>query len=183
MSRDFWASMANAYVADSAIDLHLKGRKLTDAGSVRALTDAGRAANAVQLPLAAGTRVSFLANLGSVLTYADCPEGDLGGTVVTVRSADGHVTGDDHRAYVLFDDDRLRAIEAEHLKLVPGKVAKGFRRRYADMGDLSSFFSVSASRDDELIHKATKDLWSFQKDGDSYVLARLFNDDGKPLKV
>lgn len=183
MSQDFWASMSEAFVADSAIDLHLKGRRLSDVSPMRALTDSGRAKNALQLPLPAGTRVAFVANIGSVLTYADCPDADLTGTVVTVRSADGHVTGDEHRAFVLFDDDRLRAIEAGHLRLAAGKVAKGFRRRYADLGDLTNFFSVTASRDDELIHKATKDLWSFQRDGDSYVIARLFNDDGKPLKA
>lgn len=183
MSRDFWADMSEAYVVESAIDTHLKGRKLTDDGPMRALTDAGRSKAGLQLPVRAGTRVSFIANLGSVLTYADCPEPDMAGTVVTLRTAEGHATGDERRAFVLFDDDRLRAIEAEHLRLVPGKVAKGFQRVCSGLGDLTGFFSVNANRSDELVHKATKDLWSFKRDGDQYVIARLFNDEGRPLKV
>jgi len=41
---------------------------------------------------------------------------------------------------------------------------------------------VTGSRD-ELVHKATKDLWSFREDGGQFVIERLFNDSGDPLKV
>ena len=40
-----------------------------------------------------------------------------------------------------------------------------------------------AGRVEELVHKATKDLWSFKKDGDNYVIERLFDESGNPLKV
>lgn len=185
MPKDFWAEMADMHVIDTAIDTHLTGKKLGGPGmsALQALTDAGRAANGLRLPLKAGTRVKFIANLGSVLTYADLPGDGMAGTVVTARTSEGHATGDDKRAFILFDDERLRAIQPEHLRMATGeKQAGGFSRTYASLGDLTSFFSVNASRDDELVHKATKDLWSFRRDGGQYVIERLFDENGKPLK-
>jgi hypothetical protein len=51
------------------------------------------------------------------------------------------------------------------------------------LGDLTQFFSSSRTASDTLIHKATKDLWSLKKDGSDYVIERLFDDSGSPLKV
>ena len=53
--------------------------------------------------------------------------------------------------------------------------------RVASLGDLTSFLKVAEGK---LVHKSTKDLWAFQKDADgSLVVARLFDEDGNPLKV
>jgi len=49
---------------------------------------------------------------------------------------------------------------------------------------VSAFFTpASSGNNDELVHKATKDLWSFHQDGDNYVIERLFDETGEPLKV
>ena len=39
------------------------------------------------------------------------------------------------------------------------------------------------SNDEELVHKATDDLWSFSKGDDGYVISRLFDETGDPLKA
>jgi len=152
--------------------------------SVAGLTDSGRAANALPLPVEAGTRVRFTTNVGSILTYNDFPPRGVEGTVVKVRTAQGDTTSQDERVFVLWDDGPLRAIHAEHLRRGRGlnKVGNSVRMMVADLGDLSSFFTAAAGGDD-LVHKATKDLWSLRKEGESFVVERLFTDDGNPLKV
>ena len=63
------------------------------------------------------------------------------------------------------------------------KVASSFTRRVANLGDLSGFLRWG-SDDNELVHKATRDLWSFETtDGGDFVISRLFDDSGAPLKV
>jgi hypothetical protein len=47
------------------------------------------------------------------------------------------------------------------------------------MGDLTGFFRGDNT---DLVHKATQDLWSFRKDGDQYVIERMFDGNGEPLK-
>ena len=52
--------------------------------------------------------------------------------------------------------------------------------RCASLGDLTEFLKVAEGK---LIHKSTKDLWSFQKDADGmFVVTRLFDDSGEPLR-
>ena len=180
--------MQDAFVVESSIDTVLQDRTLGDGGtqSVRALTDAMRLSKALPLPQEAGTRVRFIANLGSVLTYDDIPGCGVEGTVVTVKSADGNVTHHEGRALVLWDDGKFRPILAEHLRLssVAVKTASSYRMVVADLGDISSMFVTAGSGKDadELVHKATKDLWAVRKDGKKFVIERLFDDTGKPLK-
>ncbi len=53
--------------------------------------------------------------------------------------------------------------------------------RLASLGDLSQFLKTA---DGKLVHKSTKDLWSFKKDADGgLLLERLFDSNGKPLKI
>jgi len=170
------------------IDDVLQGRSLVGAENtaLQALTQKSREANALQLPVKAGTRVQFEANLGSVLAYKDCPGDKMGGTVITVRSADGDLTAFDERVHVMWDDGQFRAINAEHLRLstVKTKQASAVRIGYfSGMGDLSSFFEQAKVGSNDLIHKATKDLWSFRDEGEgNYVIERLFDEAGGPLK-
>lgn len=150
--------------------------------SMRALTDKARASSALPLPVNAGTRVAFKVNLGSVLTYPDVPHPACEGTVITVKTATGPATHQGSDVFVLWDDSKFRVIRAEHLK--PGtsrKTATSFRMVVSDLGDISSMF-INASSGDDLIHKATQDLWSVKKDGGSFVIERLFDNSGKPLK-
>ena len=51
----------------------------------------------------------------------------------------------------------------------------------ASLGDLTNFLRVA---NNTLIHKATKDLWSFEKDADGkFTVERLYDDNGNPLKL
>lgn len=62
---------------------------------------------------------------------------------------------------------------------VPVKKAK--RIRVSSVGDLTQFLKVAEGT---LIHKSTKDLWSFKKDADgSIVVERMFDSSGNPLKA
>ena len=70
------------------------------------------------------------------------------------------------------------------------KRANNVRRVVADLGDLSNFFApvgmvlgASALGSDDLVHKATNDLWSFRQEGESYVIERLFDGEGTPLQA
>ena len=178
--------MQDAFVVASSIDDVLQEKTIDgpQTASIRNLTDKMRAANALPIPQEAGTRVRFVANLGSILTYPEVPGDGLIGTVVTVKTADGNVTSHEGKVFVLWDDGKFRPIFAEHLRFAktPNKQASSFRRVVADLGDLSGFFMQASSRD-ELVHKSTKDLWAVKKNGDGYVIERLFNEDGEPLKV
>lgn len=186
-----WTDMTftkEATVLDMVLqgDTTLQGRELGGRhfNSMQSLTDKGRSAAALDLPQEAGTRVRFVANLGSVLSYDDIPDPKIGGTIVTVKTANGPRTDWEGRVFVSWDDGKFRPILAEHLRLAgpSRKHANTVRMVVANLGDISGLF-VTASRGDELIHRATKDLWSFKRKGDNYVIERLFDDTGKPLKV
>jgi hypothetical protein len=195
MSDDFWGDMQTAFVRESAMDKLLddvpmegtpfEGEHYT---SVRELADTQRRKHALLLPVEAGARVRFVANLGSVLTYPDVPDEAVEGTVVTVRTAGGDRTSLDGRVFISWDDGKFRSILAEHLR--PSrrnrKQARSVRIVTSNIGDISSMFVPVAGgggRSDDLVHKATKDLWSFRQEGDQYVIERLFKEDGAPLKV
>lgn len=152
--------------------------------SMSMLTDKGRSASAIQLPQVAGTRVRFVANIGSVLTYDNVPDPSITGMVVTVKTADGPVTDQGGRVFVAWDDGVFRPIFAEHLRLAgpSQRRSSNVRMVVGSLGDISSMFTAN-SREGELIHRSTKDLWAVKKDGGNFVIERLFNDEGKPLKV
>lgn len=169
----------------SSLDAHLDAREAEMAGKgLRVLTDQGRAAAALPTPVLAGTRVSFIVNLGSVLSYPDPPAADAEGTVVMVRTAEGDQTGMDDFVFVKFDDGKFIAAHREHLRRArKNKTASTFARRVSSLGDLSGFLRWGGE-EDELVHKATRDLWSFQQTGEGdYIISRLFDDTGEPLKV
>lgn len=180
---DFWDDMIGGYVPriNEAIDNHLSERKLADVRttSLQALTDKGREAASIPLPVPEGTRVSFLVNVGSVLTYADPPaEGTLG-TVVGVHTSLGHKTSHEDMVFVRWDGNSdVMPVDKRHLRVD--------QMRVASLGDLSDFFTViggSTEKEGELIHKSTDDMWSFHQDGDSWVINRLFEDSDGPLKA
>lgn len=180
---------ANRQIVEAAVEARLSGRSMNEGSfkSVRALTDSGRAAAALQLPVEAGTRVQFAANVGSILSYENPPAPNASGIVVAVRSASGMVTDYGGRVFVRWDDNVIRPIATEHLRRATGRVrtttaAMLNRIRVASLGDLSGFLRV-AGTDDTLVHKATRDLWSVKRDGSEYVIERLFSDTGAPLKV
>ena len=153
---------------------------------MRGLTDKDRAANALGLPPEVGVRVEFQSNIGSVMSYADPPNDKTGGTVVLVRTGNGDTTHLDGMVFVQFDDGKFQPTRAEHLHLASGgsKKANVVSMRVADLGDLTNFFSGSSSSSpNELVHKSTKDLWAVREDGEGFVIERLFQETGDPLKV
>jgi hypothetical protein len=170
-----------------AIDHVLQGRTIGGSQStmLQALTDQARAANALQLPVTAGTRVSFAHNVGAVLSYADIPNQGIEGTVVTVRSADGDVTASDAGVHVMWDDGVFRAISADHLRVAKNskKQARTVRMSFIEFGGIADLFEMTKVGSTDLVHKATKDLWSFSEKDGQFVIERLFSEDGNPLKV
>lgn len=172
----FWEN-GGFYVPSAAgsLDAHLSGDS-----TVR---DYARGRTASTGPIASGTRVAFDGKLSSMLAYSDCPERGETGTVVMVRTAMGDATEQDGVVFVKLDSGRLMGIHRAHLLLAPtsSRRANAYRMTVA-MGDLTDFMK-SAGGGDELIHKATKDLWKLSKQGDDYVIERLFDETGKPLKV
>jgi hypothetical protein len=148
--------------------------------SVRELTDTVRKAKAIRLPVEAGTRVMFAGGLGAYLGYDDAPaEGTLG-TVISVKSATGNITAHDGRVFVEWDGGGARSIHADHLRLAPNTSAKTANSiRVSSLGDLTDFLKVA---NNALIHKSTRDLWSLKQDASGFVIERLFDDAGDPLK-
>lgn len=175
------------FAVESAIDQILQSRNLEDdqTRSMRELTDKGRAANALPFPVQAGTRVRFVVNLGSVLSYDNVPGDGVEGTVILVKSAEGKVTSSGERVFVSWDDGVFRPILAEHLRPASAskRIARNVAIRTAEISFLSNHFEAHSSHSDELVHRATKDLWSFRNEGEGYVIERLFDSNGKPLKV
>jgi|APSaa5957512535_1039671.scaffolds.fasta_scaffold11213_2 hypothetical protein len=128
---DFWTSLATGHtntVLAGSMDSHLTGRSVEESfGSVRTLTDKMRAANALALPVEAGTKVVFAGGMGAYLTYEDIPADGITGEVVTVKSATGEITHHEGKVFVKWDDGKFRPIHAEHLRLGGhGKQASGY---------------------------------------------------------
>lgn len=169
-----------------AVETRMSGKALNKGSfnSLRALTDQNRAAHTLPLPVEAGVRVEFAANLGSLLTYDNPPDPNEQGVVVAVRSASGNITTHGTAVFVQWQDGSVRPIQAEHLRAAKGKIRTTASRsgdtiRVASLGDLSGFMRMSS---DTLVHKATKDLWAVRQEGSEYVIERLFKESGDPLK-
>lgn len=185
---DFWTSLtenSSSQLLTAAMDTHLSGKAIGESfEGVRALSDAGRAKKALALPVEAGTRVAFVSNVGAVLTYENPPEPGSMGTVVTVKSAGSNVTAHEGKVFVSWDDGRFLPVHSEHLVLANkgGHVKRQASSvRVASLGDLTSFFTKVGN--DTLVHKSTRDLWALKQDANGYLIERLFDDHGEPLKA
>jgi hypothetical protein len=132
---DFWTTLATGHsntVLAGAMDSHLSGKSIEESfGSVRTLTDTHRAANALVLPVAAGTKVAFAGNIGAYMSYDDVPADGILGEVVTVRSATGEITHHDGKVFVKWADGKFRPVHAEHLRLASeGKTASDIKAQF-----------------------------------------------------
>lgn len=137
----------------------------------------------ISLPVKSGTRVAFKTSAESLFTYKDCPAPEVEGCVVTVRTAFGDTNSHEGNVFVLWDDEKLRPIHRSHLDVASNtRTASSVRRVVANIGDLSDFFQAKTGGGADLIHRATKDIWALKKEGDEYVIERLFDDEGEPLK-
>jgi hypothetical protein len=65
------------------------------------------------------------------------------------------------------------------LKHEPRLVKASGRMRVASCKDLTAFTRVS---EDTLVHKSDRELWTLRKEADGFVIERLFDDNGGPLK-
>jgi len=180
---DFWNDFTlGQHKSASPLDDYLSSKQLSE---LMVLTDKGREAAALpEYALEAGTRVAFITNIGSVLSYQDPPAPHTEGTIVMTRTADGDATHQGDMVFVKWDDGRFMASHREHLRRAPSntKRASSFVKRVSSLGDLTDF--LSSSNGDDLIHKATQDLWSMEKDeSGELVISRLFSETGEPLKV
>lgn len=169
----FWEN-GGFFVDASALDNHLSGDSTVRDYAM------GREVYAGAIP--SGTRVSFSGTLSSLLAYPSPPERGETGTVVMVRTAMGDCTGQDGTVFVKMDGGRLMALHRAHLRSVPAttRTATAYRLTVSSMGDLTDFMKSSG---DDLVHKSSKDLWKLSRQGEDYVIERLFDDTGKPLKV
>lgn len=130
-----------------------------------------------------GTRVAFQLTLSSLVSYQNPPNPKVLGTVVKCRTATGDTTNLDGLVFVKWDSGAFMPVHVAHLRAVTDtRTANTNRLRVSSMGDLSDFMR-SAGGDNDLVHKATKDLWKLSKSKEGYVIERLFDADGEPLKV
>ena len=116
---DFWDNLLAGSSPNHSVsvDQHLGGKSVSSSfEGVRGLTDKMRAANALKLPVEAGTKVVFAGGMGSYLSYEDAPVEGASGEVVEVRSATGDITHHDGKVFVQWEDGKLRSIHAEHLR-------------------------------------------------------------------
>lgn len=177
MSDEFWDEMSGVYGTRMAdLDQYLNEDKV-----VRRLFQASE----MPLEAVAGTRVLFDSQLSTLLAYTDPPDFRVAGTVVTVRTAMGNLTEHAGLVFVKWDDGRFMGVHKAHLRLAPTadrKAASSHRRVVASLGDLDDFLRVASSGPD-LVHKATRDLWSLKVTGGEYVIERLFDETGESLKV
>lgn len=168
----------------SQIDLYLQDRLPKD--TVFRLTEQGQVRYALKLPANPGVRVAFTSNIGAVLTHNDTPPDGMTGTVIMVRTAQGDRTAHDENVFVKWDDGKMRMIHRKFLRPAPAgtRIAEAVVRKVSanGLGDLTEFLVQGSGT--ELVHKATKDLWSIKPGDDGgYILNRLFQEDGNPLKV
>lgn len=129
--------------------------------------------------ISSGTRVAFKQTLSGVLQYPNIPQGE--GTVILVRVGNTDSTSHRGRVMVSWDDGFFQPMLREHLRLAPSQRQASQLRQYCSMEDLQGSFTKARNASD-LVHKATKDLWTFRKEDTGYVIERLFDASGGPLK-
>lgn len=134
-----------------------------------------------------GTRVKLRHCPEVWLNYPILPNMEESGSVVLVRTASGDTTIHDNHLFIKWDYGGFGAYHLDDLRpsFESTRRASSVRQRIAGFGDLTHFFEASrtASTSTDLIHKSTRDLWSLEKEGDNFVLSRLFTDSGEPLKA
>ena len=148
--------------------------------SVQKLMQRHDEGNPIRLPVDPGTRVTYAGEVGNVL-FDGAPSPGTEGEVVLVRSSSlGDITDHNGHVFVKWQTGEFGSFPSEHLRRSNVKCASSHTMRVGGLGDLSGFM---ASGESDLVHRATKDLWSFRKENDEYVIQRLFDDNGDPLRV
>lgn len=136
-----------------------------------------------------GMRVAFTNTMEAMLSYGDAPPPGTKGTVLSARTDGRMATSHDGMVFVAFDGHKNMAVASQHL-LVSEAQKKKAQRKTASMVRRASSIDALLGGDefvklaeDTLVHKATRDLWSLKQEPGGYVIERLFEDDGSPLKL
>jgi len=131
-----------------------------------------------------GARVYAHTNNGLILP-SGFPSMGTKGTVVSVKTASGDITSMEGDVFIRWDG---RA----KIERAPLEFVRRASTRVANLDDFvfisgnSSLQALAAAESDtpNLVHKATKDLWSVKMaEGGGFEIERLFDDKGDPLKV
>lgn len=131
----------------------------------------------------AGDRVLFDATEEAILTHDDAPEDRTEGTVVAVKTASGILTKYQKTAFVKWDDGNFMRVETKFLKKGRKKKGSSFQVSFDSQKSFMGSFVPRSKNANELVHKATQDLWALEKNDEGFTLSRLFDETGKPLRV
>ena len=146
------------------------------------LTTHQREKSALTLPVPAGTRVRFAFNLESVMAYSNLPSQDEVGSVIMVRTATGDRTGDGDHVFVKWDGGHYMVAHKDHLSLSDTRVASEIFQIHQGNSTIAQLFEPAPNGSD-LIRKSTQDLWQVEEKNGSFMIRRLFAEDGEPLKA
>lgn len=158
-------------------------------GELRAQRRVARSAapaQAIKPPGIYGLPVRLTPSVGYALSTRRLPDPQARGSIVCVRTARGEVSAMGRQGFfTAWEDGKFLEIPPDILARVQGgKYDPALVRRVANLGDVvGKEYALSATSPQELIHKATRDLWAFQKVEGQYQLCRLFDYDGNPLHV
>lgn len=170
------------------VDAYLSGHKIggNQLMSVQGLVSPDQPPR-LTWPPQAGTKVAFSQRLEALLAYRNPPGPDAVGHIVRVRTAAGDTTHQDGQVFVKWTTGDLTVVHRDHLSPLPMGEEKAnahqpYRVTASSLGDLTAFFTPTSAGPD-LVHKATQDLWALEVSEGEYVLERLFDASGAPLKL
>jgi hypothetical protein len=129
-----------------------------------------------------GLRVYAHTNNGLVVPNT-LPMSGTKGTIVKVKTAHGDVTSYDGGVFVQWDGGtKIDKVSPQFLRVAAMKVSS--LDDFIVLSSPSLMITAAADKSGELVHIATKDLWSVKVAPDgAYDIERLFDENGDPLKI
>lgn len=141
---------------------------------------------AVRPPGIFGLPVRLAPTMGYAFSTRRLPDPRAQGSIVCVRTGRREVSAMGREGFfTAWEDGKFLEVPPDFVvRVANGKFDPALTRRVANLDSVvGKEFSLSATSPQELIHKATRDLWAFQDVGGQYQLCRLFDHDGTPLRV
>jgi len=175
MSKDPFKVMFHGVNKTSSMD-NLLGTDTSD------LVDRVRQRKSERAKYADGTRVYAFVNNGLIIP-SGFPRAGSKGTVLAVRTASGEVTGLDGDVFVRWDGrEKIESVPSAFLRKASVKVSN--LDDFVFLSGNATMQAFASEEDNQLVHKATKDLWTVKiGDDGSFDVERLFDEDGNPLKI
>ena len=170
----------------SALDDLLAQRGEDPAARRRVARAAASGVQQVKPPGLYGQPVQVLPSVGFALSARRLPDPKARGSIVCVRVGRREVSAMGRQGFfTAWEDGKFLEMPPDLLARVQGgKYDPALARRVASLDEVvGREFALSAASPQELIHKATRDLWAFQNVGGQFQLCRLFDYDGNPLHV